>query len=375
MNRADALFAQICSAIQAGEFGTCGDRFLTVRALAEKYACSLRCALEVIQRLQDSRILRTAGKHCCITTGYCPPGSAYGKILSGTRRDIFGVLVNDSSNPFFSALIDHLREEASRSGMELIIASSGGDPRREQQIMDMFVELGCRGVFSCVPILPEQHALFSRYPLPVVSLAEDTFLPNVDAVLVDNHAAGMQVAGHLLECGCKSFAYITLEEYIKYDLRLRGFRSRLLQDRIVLSEDTVGILPGSGSAVSPREVSHFVTGLLDKACKSDAFPMGIFCVHDLLAVEVLRAIRQYRQSRLRVPEDIMVVGFDDLPIAPLVSPPITTVSYQYSAMAGKAYALMDDYLHDPNHVPTRCEVSSSLTVRQSTRVMPAYLHL
>lgn len=368
MKRADALFAQISSAILAGEFGTSGARFLTVRDLAEKYACSFHCALDVIQKLQDSRLLRAAGKICCITTGCCPPDSAYGKILSGTRRDIFGVLVNDSSNPFFSALIDHLREEVSRSGMELIIAGSGGDPRREQQIMDMFVELGCRGVFSCVPILPQKHALFSRYPLPLVSLAEDTFLPNVDAVLVDNPAAGMQVAGHLLECGCRSFAYITLGEYIQYDLRLRGFRSRLLQEGIALPEDSIGILSGSGSTVSPREVTHFVTGLLDKARNNSALPLGIFCVHDLLAVEVLGAIRQYRRSRLRIPEDIMVVGFDDLPIAPLVSPPLTTVSYQYSAMASKACAVMEDYLHNPNHTPTRCEVSSSLTVRQSTRL-------
>lgn len=364
MNRADALFVQIYSAIQAGEFGTCGDRFLTVRTLAEKYACSLRCVLEVIQRLQDSRILRSAGKHCYITTGFCPPGSAYGKMLAGTRRDIFGALLHDNSNPFFGALIDCLQTEVSRSGMEVIIAGSGGDPARELQLMDMFLELGCRGVFSCVPILPQQHDLFSRYPLPIVSLAEDTELENVDAVLVDNPAAGIQVAGHLLECGCRSFAYITLEEYIQYDLRLRGFRSR-----VPLPEENIGILSGNGSTVNPREVTHFVTGLLDNTLKStDALPIGIFCIHDLLAVEVLGAIRQYRRGKLRIPDDVMVVGFDDLPVAPLVSPPITTVSYRYSAMASKAWTVMADYLNNPKHRPARHEVSSSLTARQSTRL-------
>ena len=62
----------------------------------------------------------------------------------------------------------------------------------------------------------------------------------------------------------------------------------------------------------------------------------------------------------------MIVGFDDLPISSLVVPPLTTVSYQYSSIAEKAFEVMIDYVKNPQHTPARYEIDSSLTVRGST---------
>lgn len=365
MNRAAYLYEQLQAQLLAGDFGVSGDLFPTVRTLSKEYSCSFRCAMEVIQRLWDSRLLRPMGQRYCITTGVCHPATAYGKYLSESDRTLFGVLLGDSSNPFFGALADHLRDAVYSSGGELIIASSGGDLRRERQILDMFAELKCRGVFSCVPVLPEQRELFLRYPLPVVFLAEDPHLSQIDSVLVDNRAAGKQVANHLLDCGCPSFAYITAEDHVEQDLRLQGFREQLLQRGILLPEENIGILPGIGT--DTKDFTGFVHSLLDRMGKQANGPVGIFCEHDLLAVEVMGAVRRYRRKKYQIPEDIMVVGFDDLPVAPLVHPGLTTVSYRYSAIAKKAYAVMADRLANPEHRAVRLEVSSSLTVRGSTR--------
>ena len=167
MKRAEILFQQIESEILSGIYGHSGDRFVAVRDLAKRHTCSLRCALDVIEMLLDSRIIRRHGKHCYITTGCCPPDSAYGRILFDNQRTLFGVLIRDNSNPFFGALINHLRDILYRNGMDLIVSSSGNDPDKEKQIMDMFLDLKCRGVFSCVTLLRQQQKLFSRYPLPL----------------------------------------------------------------------------------------------------------------------------------------------------------------------------------------------------------------
>lgn len=371
MKRAEILFQQIESEILSGTYGHSGDRFVAVRDLAKHYSCSLHCALDVIEMLLDSRIIRKHGKHCYITTGCCPPDSAYGKILFDNQRALFGVLIRDNSNPFFGSLINHLRDILCRNGMDLIVSSSGNDPHKEKQIMDMFVDLKCRGVFSCVTLLRQQQKLFSRYPLPIVTLAEDSGISSIDAILVDNHAAGVQVAKHMLECGSKSHAYITLDDYVESDLRLQGFRSYLERKSFPLPEENIGIVSATDEAVRARQVKQFIHNLLDQACEaSEQLPIGIFCVHDLLAADVMRIVKHYsskRKWKLMIPSDVMIVGFDDLPISSQLSIPMTTISYQYSAISRKAFDVMMDCLQNPGHIPGRYEVQSLLVIRESTR--------
>lgn len=371
MKRADMLFQQIESEILSGSFGRSGDRFVSVRDLAKQYACSLHCALDVVEKLLDSRIIRKHGKHCYITMGYCPPDSAYGKILFNNRRALFGVLIRDNSNPFFGSLINHLRDILYRHGMDLIVSSSGNDPDKEKQIMDMFVDLKCRGVFNCVTLIRQHQKMFSRYPLPIVTLAEDSGISSIDAILVDNHTAGVQVAKHMHECGNKSYAYITLDDYVESDLRLQGFRSYLERKQLQLPEENIGIVSAADESVRARQVKQFVHSLLDQAGESnDRLPIGIFCVHDLLAADVMRIVKHYsskRKQKLLIPSDVMIVGFDDLPISSQLSIPMTTISYQYSAISRKAFDVMMDCLQNPGHIPGRYEVQSLLVIRESTR--------
>lgn len=368
MKRAEILFRQIEAEILSGAFGSCGDRFISVRELAQRHACSLHCALDVVDLLLDSRILRRYGKHCYITTGCCPADSAYGRILSDRQRIIFGVLVSDNSNPFFGALINHLQDILCQNGMELIVSGSGNDPAREKQILDMFVDLKCSGVFNCVPVLRQQQDLFRRYPLPIVTLAEDSGIPSIDTILVDNQAAGVQVAKHLLECGNRSFAYITLDNYVESDLRLQGFRNHLAKKQMALPDRHIGIVSGTDDTVRARQLKQFVRGLLDSM--QDNLPIGIFCVHDLLAADVMRIVKHYttkRKQKLLIPSDVMIVGFDDLPICSQLSIPMTTISYQYSAISRKAFDVMMDRLQNPSHIPGRYEIRSLLMIRESTR--------
>lgn len=371
MKRAEMLFQQIEAEIMSGNYGASGGEFPSVRELAKRHACSLRCALDVRNLLLKSRILRKYGKHCYIVKGVCSPDSAYGKLLFDAGRPLFGVLVKDNSNPFYGALLDHLRGILHGQGMNMVVSCSGSDPQKTAEIMDLFVELKCKGVFTCVTLQPMQEMLFSRYPLPIVSLAEDSGIPSIDAILVDNYAAGAQVAKHLVEQGSKSFAYITLDDYVQSDQRLKGFRDHLNRNEFTLPEESIGIVSANDDVARANQLKSFVSGLLDKASKAPSLlPLSIFCVHDLLAADVMRVVKRYSGRggrKFQIPTDVRIVGFDDLPIASQHFIPISTISYQYSGISRKAFEVMMDRLTNPQHVSQHYEIPSVLVVRESTK--------
>ncbi|MBE6637713.1 MAG: LacI family transcriptional regulator [Ruminococcaceae bacterium] len=371
MKRAEQIFEELQSILTNGQLGPSGSYFYTVRELAAAYSCSLHCALDVFQKLTDVCLIRSIGKRCCITTGPCAANTPFAQYLSQNTRNIFGILLHDSSNPFFGSLLNHLHSIAAQQNYELIAASTNSDPQRTKTILDLFLSLNCKGVFNCTTITREQEPFFSRYPLPLVTLAEDSKLPNIDTVLVNNFSAGKHVARHLIRSGCKSFAYVTEANYLESDQRLQGFRHQLSQAGFLLPNNHIGIISTlQKKGINTREASWFVTNLLNQLRqKQTPLPIGIFCVHDLLAVEVLRAVKHgqsAKHERLTIPKDVMIVGFDDLPIASMITPTLTTVSYQYSSLAKTAFQIMIDYVENPEHRCQSYEVNSSLTIRETT---------
>ena len=365
IKRAERLFVELERAILSGEYGKSGEAFVTVRGLAKEKRCSLHCAAEVFSLLLKERLIYRAKNRFFITFGICTRESPLGRYLSdcGGRR-LFGVMAGDAANPFFSSLIDHLQKVALSKGSELIVAYGGGDAEREAQILDTFLDLKCSGGFSCVPISADGRKLFERYPLPIVMLAEESTVDTVDAVLVDNFSAGMQVSRHLMGMGCRSFCYITEDSYIKTDLRLQGFRIGLNNCGFDLPDESVAVISAQNGDERAREISRFVSEILKSSEKDRTrLPIGIFCVHDLIAVEVLKAAKRRMAA---VPRDVMVVGFDDLPISKLFSPRLTTVSYRYGELAQKAYEAMTYRISSPSKKACRYEIGSSLIVRQTT---------
>ena len=368
MKRAEQITQALAAEISSGNWGPSGSLFITVRNLAEQYHCSLHCALDVFQNLTAKHFIRKIKKKYYITTGRAHPNTELVKFLSNHDRPIYGVLLNESSNPFYAALVNQLDSIVAASAQQLVIACCSNDPKRKEDSLTMFLEIKCKGVFNCVPIEPGQESLFKNYPLPIVTLAEEPLLKTMDAIIVDNFSAGKQVAAHLQACGCRSFAYLSEKNYVEYDQRLKGFQQQLSCDQ--LPPENIGVITTTDAALHAQNASHFINDLLKRQIESQqSIPLGIFCVHDLLAVEVLRLVKNnhlVKKYGLRIPQDIMIVGFDNLPVASYVIPPLTTVSYQYSSMAKMAFAVMTDALINLAHRAARYEIDSALIVRETT---------
>lgn len=368
MNRAYRLFAETERKILSGEYGCSGARMPTVRDFAKEQICSFRCAMEVYGRLVEGNLLHRVGNKYFVTTGRCAPCSEYGKELSNCQHKAFGALIRDSSNPFFALLMQKLQESLGREGMDLVISASNGEPLRESHIMNLFLDMKCQGVFVCVPLNELLRNILEHYPLPVVVLAEECDLAGISSVTVDNFAAGEQVAKHLLMSGCCSFAYVTVDDYLDTDLRLKGYTKFLSSNSVADGDIAITVVSGTDENLRKTKISGFVRELY-KRVNSNCLPIGVFCVHDLLALEIMRAIHLEgigRNAELRIPEDIKIVGFDDLPQASIVSVPITSVSYPYSSMAEAALIQMKQYLRDINAVPVDSMVDCHLVIRRSS---------
>ena len=370
MNRTEELFGAVKADIVKGKYGVSGSRFITARDFVGTFKCSSRDAMRVFERLKEEGLIRAVGGGYYVCTGFCKPATSLRRLYERRQKNIFGVLVNNINNPFFSSVIQSLQSVACENKMQLIVSDGGGIPNRERNIMDMFFELGCVGVFNCSSLSSYQQPYFARYPLPIVTIAEDVHLPNADTVLVDNFNAGKQVAEHLMSCGCRSFYYFALDDCIDSDKRFEGYYHRLAETGQLFPDENIGIVSNAGGTIDTGHVKQLVSSLIRRLDKhKELLPIGIFCHHDMLAVEVIRSIKSYnyrRHEQLTIPRDVMIVGFDDLPITQAVSPTVTTMAYLYADIAKTAFDVMMDYINNSKHTPTTHKVTSYLVIREST---------
>ncbi len=355
--KSQQLLSTLRREILSGDYGRSGDCFLTTRALAAHCDVALETASALMRTLAAEGLLILDGKHYYLSTGFASAATPYGKRLKARRQKLLGLELNRLDNPFFSALADNLTHEAQRHGYTLLVQSSCEDSMAERRNLDLFLQMNVSGIFTCTDIHTDFSTVYRSCVLPVVVLGRNIPLPNCDSVSVGNHAAGAQVASHLMQVGCTSFAYLGLRDYLDRDPRLHGFEAELASHGQALYA-TLPVENASDETLHAR-----VRAMIARAPK----PLGLFCYHDLLAVEAARAIKHSKLPDCRIPNDICVVGFDDLPICSAVTPPLSTISYQYASIAERAMERMLSYIENPNHIPSECTVASVLTVRESSQ--------
>lgn len=371
MIRTDELKETLKKEIIAGKYGISGSRFVAVRDFSKKYQCSSRDAISVFCYLKDEGLIRIIGKHYYVCTGFCKKGSPYHSQLLQRQKPIYGVIVKNISNPFFSSIVKNLQTVIHKKNAQLIVSDGEGIQKNERNILNMFVDLGCRGIFNCLSLSLTQQRFFSRCPIPIVTMAEDVSLPNADAVVVDNYISGNQAAAHLIARGCRSFSYLGIDDCADNDQRFDGYYNYLQENGFILLPEHIGIIPNSGGSIDSAHVKTFITTLLYRALNDKSiYPLGIFCHHDMLAVEASRCVKSFAAEHKildPIPRDVKIVGFDNLSITAAVSPTITTMAYRYSEIAKKAFELMEDYQKNAGHVPATYKIPSSLIIRDSTR--------
>lgn len=284
---------------------------------------------------------------------YTPNSAA--RSLSVKRNHTLGALLPDLYGEFFSEVIRGMDETAQRHHHHLLISSSHND--RAQIAAALRVMRGrVDGLLLMSPGV-DAETLTAELPddLPVVLLNCPVREPRYSTLAIDNHGGAAAMVQHLLAAGHRDIAFIRGAAR-NHDARerLRGYRAAI----------RAAGLPRRASRELPgdfTEQSGHAAALM--ALRLDPRPTALFAANDAMAVGALSALRE---CGVRVPDDIAVVGFDDIPVARYLTPPLTTVHLGISTLGARAATILLRLLSGEGPPPPIHEVlPTSLVVRAS----------
>nr|WP_281289403.1 LacI family DNA-binding transcriptional regulator [Lacisediminihabitans profunda] len=264
------------------------------------------------------------------------------------------------NNPFFGDVADAMERRAAQNGLFLFIVSSNGSPEREGQYIEMFAQQRVYGVIlaSGMTRQRELDLLFTRR-IPTVLVDAYGKTDRFSSTSVDDFLGAERAVTHLIEQGCRSIAFIGGEVQIhQIAERLRGARAAVDAHSGV----RLTIIPTVERSVRAGLAAG--EHLLSKGRQD--LPDGIFAANDSLAIGIMQAISA--GSDIRIPEDIAVVGYDDIDFAASAAVPLSTVRRPREVFGRSAVDLVRDQAESAEPLPVRSIViQPELIVRQSSR--------
>jgi DNA-binding LacI/PurR family transcriptional regulator len=314
----------------------------------------------VSRALQNSPLVspKTAEKIRRIAreSGYKPSAVARGLVTRRTRT--IGLVVTTVSDPFTSEVATGIEQTANDHGYCVFLADSNADPEREKKVVQSFAEQRVDGIIVTSSRVGALHMpLLAEMRVPIVLVNdqhEDQPGVAVHSVMIMNEEGTFALTNHLLNLGHRRIAYIGDQYGYQSDVeRHAGYAKALDEAKITLREDFS--VRGDGKAEAAVRATN---GLLSLSQP----PTAIVCYNDMTALGAMRAIRMHGFS---IPEDISVVGFDDLFVSAYTEPPLTTVRQPMRQMGQQA---MESLLHLMNGEPSvpQIRIKAEVIVRNST---------
>lgn len=290
-------------------------------------------------------------------SNYIPNTMARSLVTRKTKT--IGLIIPDIANPFFPELARGAEDKASEAGYSIIFCDTDDDFEKEEKNIDMLAEKMVDGiVFAHSAKRTGGLASYDRGNIPIVLIDRDLESENVKGkVLVNNLEGAYHGVKHLLDNGRRKIAFITgaLASNTARD-RLAGYRKAIEEYNIVFDESYVK----AGQYKSEWGIEA-VRQLQKEEIQFDA----AFCGNDLIAIGVMKTLKN---SGYSIPADVSVVGFDDIQMASMVEPELTTVKQPNYEMGYKAVELLIEVLEKPDKKIEQKKIilSTELIVRKSS---------
>ena len=258
--------------------------------------------------------------------GYRPNAIARGLV---TRRTMtIGLIVPDITNPFFPEVAEGVEEAAHEAGYGVLLCNSNWQKVSERQYVALLAGRRVEGIIIA-PISRVEEPVDDRVPaaLPVVYVSSTPRTTSRSYVVIDNVQGGYLATKHLLDAGRGPVAFIGSRESAD-DERFEGYR-RALEDHGVACDERFVRLGDMRQASGYR---LFRAMIADGDC-----PRSVFAENDLMALGCMQAARE---RGLRIPEDVAIVGFDDIPFASFPEVQLTTIRQPTSEMGRMAVDIL-----------------------------------
>jgi DNA-binding LacI/PurR family transcriptional regulator len=286
-------------------------------------------------------------------SGYRASAVARGLVTRRTRT--IGVVVTSIADPFVSEVVDGIEECCNDHGYSVILANSNADPDRERNVVQAFYERRVDGIVVTSSRVGALYIpLLSEMRVPIVLVNNQHPGEFVHSVMIENVQASREATNHLIQLGHRRIAYLGDRFGHQSDTeRFSGYRQALDSSALPFVPELV--VHGDGKSEKAIAAAELLLRLPEP-------PTAVFCYNDMTALGVLRALRA---RKLRVPDDISVVGFDDLFIASYTDPPLTTVHQPRRRMGVLAMESLLRLMRGEDPSPA-ITVTAALVVRESS---------
>jgi LacI family transcriptional regulator len=327
----------------------------TMREVADKAKVSPTTVSHVINNTrfvsEDVRARVTAAMK---ELGYRP--NALARSLRRGITFTIGLILPDSANPFFAEIGRAIEETAFQYGYNVILCNTEGEYNREQIYVDLLTKKQVDGLIF-VAAGAQSESLSSLLQDDILVVLIDRQVPgiDVDVVLSDNRQGGYLATKHLVDLGHTRIACISGPS-----------------DITPSSERVIGYLQALQEAGMPPDEKLIISGnfrvesghqIVQELLAFPNPPTAVFASNDLMAIGAMRAVTQ---KGLRVPEDVSIVGFDDIELASYISPALTTVRQPKMEMGKTAVDLLIKQTQEGNRTASLTILNNELIVRDST---------
>ncbi|MFC9767064.1 LacI family DNA-binding transcriptional regulator [Rhodococcus jostii] len=299
--------------------------------------------------------------HAAITQLGFVRNDAARQLRAGQSR-MLAVVVLDARNPFFVDVASGAEEVAEANELLMVMVSTGESEERENRQLGQLMEQRVHGILLCptgesTPML----ANLDRQGTPVVLLDRGSRTPGRSSVAVDDVHGGRIAARHLMEQGHRNLVFVGGPDTIRQVRDRRDGALSAVAESASTRMRTVATrsLSIEAGAQAAREIL---------AMAGDERPTAAFCANDLLALGVLQ---EFIQHGKRVPEDLAIVGYDDIDYAAGAAVPLTSVAQPRNELGRAAAELLLDQVNNPDtHRHQQLSFTPTLVVRESTAACP-----
>lgn len=269
---------------------------------------------------------------------YVPDHSA--RSLVTKDSSCIGLIIPEIQNPFYSAVVDIITRIAEENGYMLLLGISNSKSRQEAEYVKLFLSRRVLGVII-VPMLREapniEHLNMIRSAnVPLVFCTENYGDCDEPTVLCDFELGQYEMTKYLISKNLTDLCFVSTSMQVKFAiLRFKGYKKALEEAGIPLDETKLFLLD------QPRYSAAYE--ITDEIIK--CHPQAIVCINDIMTIGILKRLAE---KNIRVPDEISLVGFDDMMFSQLVQKPLTTVKQPLDEICGKAMAILQKKIHAGN---------------------------
>ncbi len=327
-------------------------KHVTIRDVARLAGVGIGTASRALNNKENvSPVTRKRVLEAAKRLGYIPNSLARGLIFGKTKK--IGIIITTILNPFYAVVVSGIEKVLSSQGYTLALYNSNEDPNKEREsIMTLRAQRVDGLILAPVEYESNNVKYLLESQISFVLVARNTIDRDTNYVICDDFKVGRLATEYLIKKGHRRILLINSWKSSSAILRLEGYKSALLD---------------SGLKVNPKFIYSLdpcnnLKDILEEIFSQSSKPTAIFCFCDSIALEVIKFLKD---KKIKIPDDVAVIGCDNLDFTELIDPPLTTIEISKYEMGEKSARILIEKLREERKELVQIVLEPKLVIRSS----------